>query len=1333
MLLLLLVGSALVPAQAQERLSAEQPRTRAEHARAGTQPEAQAVRGGPLSESEAVVRHRAPSGDVAERRARRPATELYEPTEEVQRRNAQLRAVAVGGPPGAEPLAADVLVHDEVGYAENRPAMATDTNGTLWLAFEDASTNGSGQQGISLYRSSNHGATWSFEIYIYLSSGGELYKPSITTANGYILVTYQYDTGGFGVWRYDQTQGVSTFYTPGQPSVTGSILSMRITDDSEDYPGGAWLYLAYLYQEDGGAIGLYVTNSQLTGADTGTSWSAAQRLDDASGGFYTVYNGLGYDYGSGRLYLAYLGAGAAQNNVLLRTSDDLGATFTTATTLSAASGLERYALDVAAEGSNALVVYTNQDASTSNDDVHGQISTDGGTNWSGWSIDVTTAYYAWAPEASTSGTGDFYVAYCRSTDASFTTVDTYAQKAESSVFLGNPLQVSVGGAQGAVSDWQPGSAGAGSFAYTAALNGSQGMYAGTYGSDGNNDAVTATVVSVPHTGSYDLDPYTIDIDWYRVFLTGGESYRFETDSAIDPEFYLYGPGTIDGSSTGPFIAENDDGGVGLNPLIEYTPPSTGYYHLRVAYYANNPLDENPPSAARTASAERKRQRDTSEPQVTNPYTLRIELAGSPDISVAPTSLSATAAVGATTTQTLTVNNVGTQDLTWSIAAQSGSATGWFPSARARRAATSVDVSALQATARQRGRVPVLIHLNTDFQPEALLSRQASAAQRQQFQVLQDDLLAAVQGLAVEGVKRFTVTPMLALTVGEDALGRLAAHPAVLAIEEDIPVSPSLAQSTGLIGAPTAWGLGYDGTGQTVAILDTGVDSTHPFLTGRVVAEACYSSNVTGVATSVCPNGQTSQTGAGAGRECSFSRCDHGTHVAGIAAGKGTSYSGVAPEANIIAVQVFSRFDDPANCSGSAPCPLAYRSDIILGLDYVYSLRTTYNIAAANMSLGGGRYTSYCDTDGRKPSIDNLRAAGIATAISSGNSAYSDAMGAPACISSAISVGSTGDGSFGATQDVVSSFSNSVSFLSLLAPGSIIESSVPGASYSNKSGTSMAAPHVAGAWAVLKQKFPTASVTEILDKLTTTGVPVTDSRNNVTKPRIQLDAALNTGGTTWLSVAPPSGTVQASGSASITVTFDATNLAEGSYTGSLVIASNDPDESSLTIPVSFEVTGGATYPAPILHLPGASIGLADRDRVGTWPDVSGHGLDATATKPKRYPLLRDPVAPFNNQPAVYFNTKTFLTLPNDDLLQNAGPYDAKTTAIVFRTAADVTDRQVIVEQGSDERGLAAYVHNGTLWVGAWNLKGLLWGPLWLSTPVETRTEYVLVHTLDANEG
>lgn len=425
---------------------------------------------------------------------------------------------------------------------------------------------------------------------------------------------------------------------------------------------------------------------------------------------------------------------------------------------------------------------------------------------------------------------------------------------------------------------------------------------------------------------------------------------------------------------------------------------------------------------------------------------------------------------------------------------------------------------LLENARQSGSVKVIVGLNLDIKPIGELRPSEVEGQKADIKRTQTNFLSRYQNLrGHESVKFFDFIPFLAFEVDAATLERMSFDKQIKSIEEDIAEPPMMLESQNVVGAPLAWNAGFNGSGWAVAVLDTGVMKTHSFLTGKVVSEACYSQTVAGTAETVCPGGVFESTAVGSGVNCdpAVTGCAHGTHVAGTVAGSGTTFSGVAKGGNIIAIQVFSRFNLAANCgSNPAPCALSYVSDQIRGLERVLVLSGSMNIAAVNMSLGGGQNTENCDIAqaARKAAIDNLRSVNIATVISSGNNGYTNAMGAPACISTAVSVGSTGDGSNGATLDAVSSFSNSASFLNLLAPGQWIASSVPVTSgstttYQNYSGTSMAAPHVAGAWAILKQRRPNASVSTILNALTATGLPITDGRNGIIKPRIRVFNAL----------------------------------------------------------------------------------------------------------------------------------------------------------------------------------------------------------------------------------
>ncbi|MFI6499609.1 S8 family peptidase [Nonomuraea typhae] len=381
------------------------------------------------------------------------------------------------------------------------------------------------------------------------------------------------------------------------------------------------------------------------------------------------------------------------------------------------------------------------------------------------------------------------------------------------------------------------------------------------------------------------------------------------------------------------------------------------------------------------------------------------------------------------------------------------------------------------------------------------------------QANQQPVLAAVSEERV--LRRYEHFPLLAMQVGSEGIAQLASSAHVTGIQEDPIGDPGLASTIPLIGADRAHTRGFTGTGQTVAVLDTGIDRDHPFFGNRIVDEACFSNPMnTTSQQSLCPNGQTTQTGAGSAdaetARClngTANLCAHGTHVAGIAAGgagvAGSPGPGVAPAATIIAIQIFVRFN--SGCpGGNNPCVRYFGSDLLAGLDRVFDLRNNFTIAAANMSVyEGAVQTAACDTDNRKAAVDRLLNAGIAAVMIAGNEADDPGVRAPGCISTAVTVGNSTD------NDAIANSSGRGPLLDLFAPGTSVDSSVPDDAWANFNGTSMAAPHVAGAFAVMRQAFPGEGVNQILNRLRAAGVAITYTTGGqqVTTPRLDLGAAL----------------------------------------------------------------------------------------------------------------------------------------------------------------------------------------------------------------------------------
>lgn len=429
-------------------------------------------------------------------------------------------------------------------------------------------------------------------------------------------------------------------------------------------------------------------------------------------------------------------------------------------------------------------------------------------------------------------------------------------------------------------------------------------------------------------------------------------------------------------------------------------------------------------------------------------------------------------------------------------------------------AVSDESDTLAKKAHLEGHVPVLVILNDDSSNESLSPDQNEVARQQKIEGQQTNLLAEIPIRRVRSIKRYSHLPLMAMSADEAEIRQLRASHRVANIIEDHANKPfALDLSIATIGANAGWALGYTGAGQTIAVLDNGIDKRNPLLLNdKIVAEACFSTrDSSNHIRPLCRGGRTSQVGSGAATvRCKFLDldCTHGTLISAIAAGNSLSAdfagSGVAPQAKIIALKVASLSSNSKTCAPAKRCQVFYDSDLLRGLNFVYRLRRRLNIAAINMSLGADASQGECNGSPLKSIIAKLRAVKIATIAASGNEGFRTRISSPACIPGVISVGATN------TANAVWSLSNSVGSLSLLAPGVGISLPMPGVLppgfVIESSGTSLSAAFVSGAWAALKSHKPTATVGELLSALTNSGIPIADPRNGVITPLIQVGQA-----------------------------------------------------------------------------------------------------------------------------------------------------------------------------------------------------------------------------------
>ncbi|MEU3601082.1 S8 family serine peptidase [Streptomyces sp. NPDC006798] len=319
-----------------------------------------------------------------------------------------------------------------------------------------------------------------------------------------------------------------------------------------------------------------------------------------------------------------------------------------------------------------------------------------------------------------------------------------------------------------------------------------------------------------------------------------------------------------------------------------------------------------------------------------------------------------------------------------------------------------------------------------------------------------------------------------------AKGEVSARtaPGVARVWLDAVRTANLETSVGAIGAPKAWEAGYDGTGVTIAVLDTGVDASHADLRGKVAKAGNFSDSPDAV-----------------------DRHGHGTHVAATAAGTGAhsggKYKGVAPGAAVLNAKVL---DDQGSGTDSG---------ILAGMDWAVA----QGADVINMSLGGQ------DSPGLDPlelRINQLtKEKGVLFAVAAGNSGpFPGTVDSPGSAEAALTVGAVDDtgamagfssvgpraGDGGVKPDVTGP---GVDITAAAARDSLLarQNGESPQGYLTISGTSMATPHAAGAAALLKQRNPDWSGTRLKSVLTASAKDGGHSVFQQGTGRITVDRAL----------------------------------------------------------------------------------------------------------------------------------------------------------------------------------------------------------------------------------
>ena len=447
---------------------------------------------------------------------------------------------------------------------------------------------------------------------------------------------------------------------------------------------------------------------------------------------------------------------------------------------------------------------------------------------------------------------------------------------------------------------------------------------------------------------------------------------------------------------------------------------------------------------------------------------------------------------------------------------------------------AVHAEPLRAAARARLAIGQGVQVIVEYDVAA--TDRALGQERQRRGLLLDDAAlraqrlqnyAAIKGAADVGVAGADATrlrdyPGLPLALwrisSPAALARLQAA-GIRAVHEDRMLRANSVSDLPFIHQPEAAAEGATGAGTIMAVIDGGLGSNY-------LAFADFGTcTAVNVPASTCRFrfNRNYYTGAQASHETL-----HGTNVSAIALG-------VAPGARLAMYNVFGWLFDSATQTYVSG---AFTSDVLDALNHVlvnYNA-TSFNVVAVNLSLGDdAANTSACTGSAFAGAIASLANIGIATVVAAGNSGAKNGLADPACAPRAVSVGAVYSAAYGSVSwgapascgesgapDRVACFSQSASYLTLLAPGLFVDAPDTGF---QQSGTSQAAPHVTGALAVLHARYAREPMTQTVQRLRDTGTAVADAlAGGRLTPRMDLLSALHEAARLDLAVNGPSSAV-----------------------------------------------------------------------------------------------------------------------------------------------------------------------------------------------------------------